>query len=96
MQDVEITGITKLEGACHREGVHPGEDSVKEVAGNVEALIAPPQLHYVTAGAGEQRVFSTSDILDMLRSVTPESWHVTTMISLQHEKQKRTRLTHPS
>ncbi len=53
MQDVEVTGITKLEGSRQREGINPGEDSIKEVTGNVEALIAPSQLHHVTAGAGE-------------------------------------------
>lgn len=53
MQDVKVTGVAKLEGSRQREGIHPGEDGVKEVAGNVETLIAPPQLHHVTAGAGE-------------------------------------------
>lgn len=53
MQDVEVTGVTKLEGSCQREGINPGEDRIKEVAGNVEALIAPSQLHHVTARAGE-------------------------------------------
>lgn len=52
MQDVEITGVTELERSGHGEGIHPSEDSVKEVAWNVEALIAPSQLHHVTAGAG--------------------------------------------
>lgn len=58
MQDVEVTGVAKLEGSCQREGIHPGEDSIKEVAGNVETLIAPSQLHHVTAGAGEPTEYS--------------------------------------
>lgn len=54
MQDVEVTGVTELEGSCKREGVHPGENRVKEVTGDVETLIAPPQLHQVAAGAEEE------------------------------------------
>lgn len=53
MQNVEVTGVTKLEGSCQREGIHPSEDGIKEVAGNVKTLIAPSQLHHVTIGAGE-------------------------------------------
>lgn len=55
MQNVEVTSVTKLEGSRKREGIHPGEDSIKEVTGNVEALVAPPQLHHVTAGAAEHK-----------------------------------------
>lgn len=47
-----------MEGSCQREGIHPGEDSIKEVAGNVETLIAPSQLHHVTAGAGKPTEYS--------------------------------------
>lgn len=54
MQDVEVTGVTKLEGSRYWEGIHPGEGCIKEVAGDVETLIAPSQLHQVTAGAGEE------------------------------------------
>lgn len=53
MQDVEVTGVAKLEGSCQGECIHPSEDSIKEVTGYVETLITPPQLHHVTAGAGE-------------------------------------------
>lgn len=53
VQDVKVTGVTKQEGPCQRKGLHPGEDSVKEVAGNVEALIPPSQLHHVTAWTGK-------------------------------------------
>lgn len=55
VQDVEVAGVVQLEGSGEREGVHPSKDGVKEVAGDVEALIAPSQLHHVAAGAGEAK-----------------------------------------
>lgn len=56
MQDVEVTGIAELEGSGHREGIHPGEDGIKKVTGDVETLIAPSKLHQVTTGAeGEKK-----------------------------------------
>lgn len=53
VQDVKVTGVTQQEGPCQRESLNPGEDSIKEIAGNVETLIPPPQLHHVTAWTGE-------------------------------------------
>lgn len=53
VQDVEVAGVVELEGSREGEGIHPSEDGVKEVAGDVEALIAPSQLHHVAAGAVE-------------------------------------------
>lgn len=58
MEDVEVTGVAKLERPSKRERIHPGEDGVKEVAGYVETLIAPSQLHQITAGSEEHNRFS--------------------------------------
>ena len=55
MHDVEVTVVPKLEGPGQGEGVHPGEDGVKEVTGDVEAVVAPAQLHHVTVEAKDRR-----------------------------------------
>lgn len=51
MQDVEVTRVTQLERPYERKGIHPGEDCIKKVTGDVEALIASSQLHHVTVSA---------------------------------------------
>lgn len=55
MQDVEVTGVVELEGSNQGERIHPSKDGIKEVAGDVETLVAPSQLHHVTAGAEETK-----------------------------------------
>jgi len=75
VQDVEVTGIIELERPCKREGVDPGEDCIKEVAGNVETLITPSQLHQVTARAGEWKEdssYHSKRTVDTLLSITLE------------------------
>lgn len=52
MQDVEVAGVVQVEGSRQGECVHPSKDGAKEVAGDVETLVAPSQLHHVAAGAG--------------------------------------------
>lgn len=55
MQDVEVAGVVELEGSGEGEGIHPSKNGIKEVAGDIKALIAPSQLHHVTAGAVEAK-----------------------------------------
>lgn len=55
VHDVEVTVVAKLEGSLQGEAIHPGEHSVKEVTGDVQALIASPQLHHVTVRTGGER-----------------------------------------
>lgn len=55
VQDVEVAGVVQLKGSGEGEGVHPRKDGVKEVAGDVETLVASSQLHHVAAGAGEAK-----------------------------------------
>lgn len=50
---MEVAGVVEPKRSCERKGIHPGEDGIEEVAGNVEALVAPSQLHHVTVGAAE-------------------------------------------
>lgn len=48
MHDVEVTVVSKGERPCYGEGIHPGKHSIKEVTGNVEALIPLAKLHHIT------------------------------------------------
>lgn len=52
VQYVEVAGVAQLKGSRQGEGVHPSEGRAKKVAGNIQTLIAPPQLHHVAARTG--------------------------------------------
>lgn len=53
---IEITVVSQLKGSRHRESIHPRKLSIKEVTGDVQVLVTPPQLHHITATAGRQAV----------------------------------------